>query len=103
MSSYRIDFDALEWESPMPGVRHKVVVVGDVKLRLVEYTVRMEPHWCTVGHTGQILAGTFEIEFADGVCMFEPGDGVLIPSGDEHRHMARAVSQVVRALFVEGA
>jgi hypothetical protein len=103
MSSYRVDFDALESESPIPGVRQKVVVVGDVKLRLVEYTPEMESHWCMVGHTGQILAGTFEIEFADGVLLFEPGDGVLIPSGPEHRHKARAVSPVVRALFVEGA
>lgn len=101
MSQYRIDFTGVEWEAPIPGVRHKVVVDCDVRLRLVEYSPEMAPHWCTVGHIGQILAGTFEIEFSDGVHVFEAGDGVMIPSGDEHRHKARSLSDVVRAIFVE--
>ncbi len=101
MDHYKIDFAAIEWESPIPGVRHKVVTEGDVKLRLVEYSSEVAPHWCTVGHVGQILAGTFKIEFNDGMRVFEAGDGVMIPSGDEHRHRARAVSDVVRAIFVE--
>ena len=101
MNPYRIDFNEIEWESPIPGVRHKVVVAGSVRLRLVEYTQEMEPHWCAVGHTGQILSGTFGVEFDDGMRMFEAGDGVMIPSGEEHRHMARVFSEMVRAIFVE--
>jgi len=101
MHQYKINFNAIEWNSPIPGVRHKVVVYGGVKLRLVEYSQEMKPHWCAVGHTGQILAGRFEIEFNDGVRVFEAGDGVMIPSGEEHRHKARSLSDVVQAIFVE--
>ena len=101
MNQYRITFADVDWESPIPGVRHKIVVDGDVKLRLVEYYPDMTPHWCTVGHVGQILEGTFEIEFNDGRQVFEQGDGVMIPSGEQHRHRARALTDVVRAIFVE--
>ena len=101
MNPYRIDFAAVEWESLVSGVRHKVVVEGDVKLRLVEYSPEMAPHWCSVGHVGQIHEGTFEIEFDSGTQVFQAGDGVMIPSGDEHRHRARVLSEVVRAIFVE--
>lgn len=103
MTSRKVDFDALPWESPMPGVRHKVQVVGDRKLRLVEYSSQMEPHWCSVGHFGRILSGRFEITFDDGTEIFEPGDGVMIPDGEAHRHMARALTDTVEALFVEQA
>ncbi|MFH0944328.1 MAG: cupin domain-containing protein [Planctomycetota bacterium] len=103
MNRYRIDFADMEWELPIPGVRHKVVVKDGVKLRLVEFSQEMAPHWCSAGHTGQILSGTFEIEFDDGIRLFEAGDGVIIPSGDEHRHRARSVSEVVQAIFVEEA
>jgi hypothetical protein len=103
MTQYRISFGDIDWESPVAGVRHKTAVAGDTKLRLVEYTAQMAPHWCTVGHAGQILEGRFEIEFDDGTQVFEAGDGVLIPSGARHRHRARALSDVVRAIFVEKA
>ena len=103
MSQYKVAFSHIDWESPIPGVRHKIAVAGDTKLRLVEYTAQMAPHWCSVGHAGQILEGRFEIEF-DGVTqVFEAGDGVLIPSGGLHRHRARALSDRVRAVFVEKA
>jgi hypothetical protein len=98
---YRIDFDSIAWESPLAGVRHKVVVHDARKLRLVEYTGAMEAHWCERGHVGCILDGILEIEFADGVRTFRTGDGVLIPDGKEHRHRARVLSDTVRALFVE--
>jgi len=101
MNQYRIIFADVDWESPIPGVRHKLVVEGDVKLRLVEYYPEMVPHWCTVGHFGRILEGTFEIEFNEGTQVFEQGDGVMIPAGDEHRHRAKALTDVVRAIFVE--
>lgn len=103
MIPYKIDFSTVAWESPIPGVRHKAVVERDVKLRLVEYTQEMAPHWCTVGHVGQILEGVFEITFDSGTQVFQAGDGVMIPSGDDHRHRARALSDVVRAVFVEKA
>jgi len=48
-----------------------------------------------------ILDGRFEIRYDDVTEVYEPGDGVLIPSGEEHRHMAVALTDTVRALFVE--
>jgi ethanolamine utilization protein EutQ (cupin superfamily) len=100
---YRVDFESALWDSPIPGLRHKMVEHGGRRLRLVEYTEEMEPHWCEKGHVGCVLQGRFEIRFADEALMFGPGDGVFIPSGKEHRHMGRVVSGPVRALFVEDA
>lgn len=101
MHTYRVDFHLLPWEEPIPGVRHQFLDQKGKRLRLVEYTREMKPHWCTRGHVGIILEGRFEIRFADSVGVFNPGDGVFIPSGEEHRHMAVALTERVRALFVE--
>jgi hypothetical protein len=49
MTGYRVDFESLPWEEPMPGVRHEFVSQGGEKLRLVEYSNSMEPHWCDRG------------------------------------------------------
>ena len=103
MTSRKVDFEQLEWDSPMPGVRHKVMVRGGQKLRLVEYSRRMEPHWCSVGHFGQILSGDFEITFDNGVEIYSAGDGVAIPDGNAHRHKAKCLTETVTALFVEKA
>jgi quercetin dioxygenase-like cupin family protein len=54
-----------------------------------------------MGHFGYILEGRFEIEFDSGTEIFEAGDGVFIPDGKEHRHRAKALGDIVRALFVE--
>ena len=101
MSPHKVNFNDLDWETPMPGVRHKVMVAGGQKLRLVEYSADMEPHWCSVGHFGHIVSGRFEIRFDNGTEIFEEGDGVVIPDGEDHRHMARALTDTVTALFVE--
>lgn len=101
MTGYRVDFESLRWSEPMPGVRHKFVSEHGVKLRLVEYSRAMEPHWCSRGHVGMILDGRFEIRYDNGTEIYEPGDGVLIPSGEQHRHMAVSLTDSVRAVFVE--
>lgn len=101
MESYLVDFQTLPWQSPMAGVRFKAVVRGGRRLRLVEYTPEMPAHWCDKGHIGCILDGRFEIQFDRGTLVFSAGDGVFIESGPEHRHMARALTEVVRAIFVE--
>jgi quercetin dioxygenase-like cupin family protein len=98
---YLIDFGIIPWESPVTGLRFKAVSEEGRRVRLVEYTADMEPHWCDNGHMGLVLEGTFEIEFPGETLVFESGDGVFIPSGNEHRHKARVLSGQVRALFVE--
>ena len=101
MFSYRVVFKDQPWESPMDGMRFKACRHGDTQLRMVEYTPEMEPHWCEKGHVGCVLEGQFEIEFPRGKALFHPGDGVFIPAGPEHRHMGKALSAVVRVVFVE--
>ena len=101
MSQYRVDFTNIPWEAPVPGLRFRACRQGGRQLRLVEYTRDMEPHWCEKGHVGYVLQGRFEIEFASEVAVFNPGDGVFIPPGKDHRHMGKALTDVVRAVFVE--
>jgi len=87
----------------MEGVRHKATVAFGKKLRLVEYSKAMPAHWCEKGHFGHVLEGLLEIEFASETHIFKQGDGVCIPEGSEHRHRAKALSDVVRVFFVEEA
>ena len=98
---YKIDFEAVGWERPMKGVRSRSVDRGGRRLRLVEYSEEMEPHWCERGHWGCILEGSFEIEFEGQTELYAAGDGVFIPAGAEHRHRATVLSGPVRAIFVE--
>ena len=103
MIGYRIDFSSLDSVSPIRGMRHRVFESGGKRVRLVEYFPEMEPHWCSKGHFGYILDGRFEIEFGDRAVIFEAGDGVFIPDGEEHRHRARVLTPSVTAVFVEDA
>ncbi|MBM4159659.1 MAG: cupin domain-containing protein [Ignavibacteria bacterium] len=101
MTPHRVDFNEILWESPMKGLRFKALRQSGRQLRLVEYTPEMEPHWCEKGHIGYVLTGQFEIRFPGDVQIFKEGDGVFIPAGPEHKHMGRALTDVVRAVFVE--
>jgi ethanolamine utilization protein EutQ (cupin superfamily) len=101
MTDYRVRFDDVDWESPMDGVRHKVMDHGGVRLRLVEYGDQLLPHWCVRGHVGHILDGRLEIQFESETFIYESGDGVFIPSGEQHKHMARVIDGPVLAFFVE--
>jgi len=85
----------------MPGIRQKVMQKGSKKIRFVEFSKQLKPHWCEKGHYGYIVEGKFEIEFADGKRVFEPGDGVFIPEGPEHKHRGRVLTETVRLVFVE--
>ena len=98
---YRIDFENMPWERPMAGVRAKAVIFGSRRLRLVEYTREMPPHWCERGHAGCVLEGRLEITTDAGSFVCGPGDGIILPAGREHRHMAQALTDMVRVVFVE--
>ncbi|MEA2062254.1 MAG: cupin domain-containing protein [Gemmatimonadota bacterium] len=101
MSLYKVDFTSIPWETPLNGLRFKRMIHGDKQLRLVEYTKDMPPHWCEKGHIGYVLEGRMEIKFEGEVVIFNPGEGVFIPSGREHKHMGEALTDVVRIVFVE--
>jgi hypothetical protein len=38
MDKRRIDFESIEWQSPLPGARYKAVEQDNHRLRLVEFT-----------------------------------------------------------------
>ncbi len=42
--SYKIDFEQMEWETPIAGVRHKYMDQDGQRIRLVEYSDEMPPH-----------------------------------------------------------
>lgn len=101
MLQYKIDFEHIEWESPIQGVRCKTHRHGNKQIRLVEYTQDMPPHWCEKGHYGYILEGELEIEYDNETIIYRPGDGVFIPDGPEHKHKGRTITELVRVIFVE--
>ena len=98
---YLVRFAQIPWKPTMTGVRCKIHKQETRQVRLVEYSKHMEPHWCEKGHFGYILDGEFEIQFPSGGHRFLAGDGVFIPAGHDHRHMAKVLSDRVLAVFVE--
>jgi quercetin dioxygenase-like cupin family protein len=100
---HRVDFSQLQWQSPMSGVRHKFLDQGGLRLRLVEYSKEMPPHWCERGHHGYLLEGRIEIEYDSGREVYGEGDGISIPDGPEHRHRAAVLSAHALVFFVERA
>src|SRR5689334_6984771 len=100
----RVALDGLPWVQPGEGVRYKSVTRGDRKVRLVEFEAGFaEADWCRKAHAGYVLAGRFEVAFAEGVEVFAPGDALLIESGEGDRHRARVVEGPVRLFLVEDA
>lgn len=102
MDQYKIDFKAMAWKSPAAGVKFKAYEEGGSKLRLVEFGREFVEHdWCAKGHIGHILEGQIEIDFDGRAIAFGPGDGVSIPAGEKHKHKARVLTDVVKAILVE--
>ena len=49
----KVNFDSLEWQSPLPGARFKSFEGDGRRVRLVEFSRDfVEPDWCTKGHIG---------------------------------------------------
>ena len=60
MLNYKINFNQIEWESPIEGVKCKAYTYDNKRIRLIEYTKEMPPHWCEKGHYGLILEGEID-------------------------------------------
>ena len=101
MIPYKVDFENIAWEHPMRGLRFKAMKIEKKQLRLVEYTKKMDHHWCEKGHCGYVLEGQFEIEFTNQKHVFNPGEGIFIPEGTEHRHKGKPLTELVKVIFVE--
>ena len=101
MLHYKVDFNKLDWEQPIEGVKCKIIKYNDKQLRLIEYTKEMPLHWCERGHYGLVLDGVLEIEFQNEKIIYKSGDGVFIPDGAEHKHKGRVLTKSVKVIFVE--
>ena len=98
---YKVDFDKLEWKSPIKGVRHKYIDQNNLRIRLVEYSKEMPLHWCEKGHYGYLIEGQMEIEYENSKIIYKPGDGIFIPDGPDHKHRGRQLSEKVLVFFIE--
>ena len=104
MSNRKVEFAAQAWEAPVPGVRMKVFRQAGTQVRLVEFAKDfVEPDWCLRGHAGYVLDGRIEVDFNGEVEVFGPGDGLIIPPGEPHKHKARALTGTVTVVLVEEA
>lgn len=102
MKAYRVAFNELEWQSPLPGVRFKVFRSGNKQIRLAEFSSEfVEPEWCDKGHVGYLLEGILEIDYHGRVVTYKAGDALFIPPGTESGHKARSLTAVTRLVLVE--
>jgi len=98
---FKIDFTQLEWAVPIAGVRHKYIDHEGQRIRLVEYSKEMLPHWCEKGHCGYLISGKMEIEYVDRTIEYNQGDGIFIPDGPAHKHKGRVLSEKALVFFIE--
>ena len=97
-----IDFDSLQWQSPLPGVSFKAYREGPKQVRLVEFSSEfVEPEWCEKGHVGYVLEGTLEVNFKGRVVVYPQGSGIFIPAGIATAHKGRSITPLVRVVLVE--
>ena len=99
---YKIHFDKIEWETPIAGVRHKYIEHAGQRVRLVEYSKELPPHWCEKGHCGYLISGTMEIEYDHAMITYNQGDGIYIPEGpailiEPAKHMEQSGSRAENA------
>jgi len=102
MDEYKVDFDSLEWQSPLPGARFKAYQRDGRKLRFVEFARDfVEPEWCTKGHIGYLLEGKMAIDYGGHVVPYSAGDGIFIPAGERSKHKVKVLTDVVRLIVIE--
>src|ERR1041385_6401055 len=102
MPSFKVDFESLDWQSPLPGLRLKAYREGTRQIRLLEFRSDfIEPEWCEKGHVGVVLEGTLVIDFRGQMIPFPPGAGIFIAGGASCGHKARAATPVARIVLVE--
>ena len=100
MPNYLIDFAKMKWENFAPGVRQKIRQLGNLRLRLVEFSEEFnEIDWCRKGHIGYLIEGKLAIDFDGKISRFKAGDGIYIPGGESSRHKAK-IGKGEKALLV---
>ena len=99
---YKIQFDSLDWVVVNEKARYKIYKNNETQVRLIEFSEGLKhPEWCLKGHTAQVLEGTLEITFESSTEVYERGDVLFIPDGENHKHIPKPLSPVVRLLSIE--
>ncbi len=99
---YRIDFTGIPWEEPIKGLRFKATVQDGTRIRLAEFSKDfIEAEWCLKGHTGYLLEGSVEIDFNGEKIIFNQGDGIYIPPGEQSKHKTKVLSDKAVAILIE--
>jgi len=98
---YKIDFEKLNWNVPLQGIRHKYLDQEGIRVRLVEYDRSMPPHWCERPHFGIVLEGEFKVEFDHETQHYKKGEALFLPAGKDHRHMGTSVTDKTLVFFIE--
>jgi quercetin dioxygenase-like cupin family protein len=102
MQAFKIEFEAMAWDTSHPGARSKSCCVNGARMRLLELTEQfVENDWCHKGHVGFVLEGSLEVDFGHQRVTYRTGDGLCIPSGDTAAHRARALTTIVRLILFE--
>jgi quercetin dioxygenase-like cupin family protein len=84
----RIVFREMAWLDVGSGARARQAGAGGRQIRVLEITPEMvHPEWCEKGHAGIVLEGELELRFEDQVVHYGTGDGFIIPSGPNDRHI----------------
>lgn len=102
MKNCKINFEKLDWIIVNDGARYKVHQDGETMVRLIEFFECLQhPEWCLNGHIAYVLEGRLQMKFSTTTEIYETGDVLVIPEGDECRHIPRPLSPVVRLFSVE--
>ena len=102
MSKYKIQFENVDWVVVNEKARYKIYKNDETQVRLIEYSAGLKhPDWCLKGHTAYVLEGKLEIKFESSTEVYEAGDILLIPDGENHKHIPVPLSPVVRFISVE--
>jgi hypothetical protein len=103
MEPYKVEFDSLPWETPMPGVRIRVFSDGQRQIRLAEFSMEfVEPHWCEKRRI-DFCTGELEVDFHGQRIRYAESSGIFIPKWASHGHKARSITSSVLLFLAEEA
>jgi quercetin dioxygenase-like cupin family protein len=89
MNGHKIIFDDTEWVNAGIGMRYKAFIHDNQRVRFVEFSDGfVEPDWCTRGHVGIVLDGSFTIDYDGSLERYSKGDIIFIPGGEASKHKA---------------
>ena len=89
MNNHKIIFNDIDWTNAGVGVRYKAYINSGKRLRLVEFSEGfIELDWCTHGHSGIVLEGSFAIDYNGNIERYSKDDVIFIPNGEDDRHKA---------------